>query len=769
MKKALAGLLLALVLPWGLDRAFPLPEPKAMGQVVTDRQGRPLRSFADDEGVWRYPVSPEQVAPVYLELLLAYEDRWFHHHPGINPLAMARAAWQNLSSGRIVSGGSTLTMQVARLLDPHDRTLAGKLKQVLRALQLEWHLDKEQILGLYLDLAPFGGTLSGVQAASYSYFGKDAGELSDAEAALLAVLPQRPSALRPDRHPQRARQARDKVLDRMLALGLWPSERVEAAKLEPVVTLNLRPRIHAPLLARRLREQCPGCRRIPTTLDGDLQRQLEAMLRDHIRARPANSSAAILVVDNSDMAVLAYLGSADFADPGRFGHVDMVGAMRSPGSTLKPFLFGRALDAGLIHSASLLADIPRHQDSYRPGNFGGGFSGPVSAARALQQSLNLPAVQLLEHYGPARLAANLRNAGLPLTGPGAVRPNLSLILGGVGSNLEGLVSLYSALANRGQAGVLRFRPDDPGKQRYLMSPGAAWITWDTLRQPEDRQLAHFSGRRWPLAWKTGTSYGFRDAWAIGVSPSWTIGVWTGRPDGSPSPGQHGRADAAPLLFQVYERLGNSQQEKPLPRPGNVSRAEICWPLGTRGEDRANGEGNCLQRLDAWLLDGNTPRTLSLQTEGIPQPNPLPIWVDANGQRLLAGCPGRRQRRFQALWPNALEPWLPARWRRQVLLPPLAKDCDGLAKQAPPLRILGVDNELLLQQAGPNAPMPSLSLRFQGGSGRGHWYINGQAIGASPANGQLLWQFEHPGRYQLTLVDEAGNLDMKTIRIAAWRS
>ncbi|MGL6088857.1 MAG: penicillin-binding protein 1C, partial [Pseudomonas paracarnis] len=461
-------MVLVVALLWLADRIWPLPLPQDdLARVVLAEDGTPLWRFADANGVWRYPVHTSEVSPYYLDALLTYEDRWFYQHPGVNPLALVRATWQNLSGARVVSGGSTLSMQVARLLDPHSRTLHGKLRQLWRTAQLEWHLSKDEILNLYLNRAPFGGTLQGVAAASWAYLGKSPSQLTHAEAALLAVLPQAPSRLRPDRHPQRAQEARDKVLRRLAEFQVWPQSAVDEALEEPLL---LAPRLEpslAPLLARRLnRPDSPPL--IRTTLDATLQRRLEDLLLGWRARLPEHTSAAILVVEEESMAVRTYLGSVDINDTKRFGHVDMISALRSPGSTLKPFLYGMALDDGLIHSESLLQDVPRRYGDYRPGNFSMGFTGAVPASTALSSSLNLPAVQLLEAYGPKRFAAQMRIGGVPLALPALAEPNLALILGGAGSRLEDLVSGYSALARDGKSATLRLQPDDALRERPLL-------------------------------------------------------------------------------------------------------------------------------------------------------------------------------------------------------------------------------------------------------------------------------------------------------------
>lgn len=757
--RPLCGGALLLGVLYGADRLFPLPLPEAgLARVVVAEDGAPLWRFADHDGVWRYPVSPEQVSPYYLEALLTYEDRWFYRHPGINPLALGRAAWQNLRGGRVLSGGSTLSMQVARLLDPHARSYAGKLKQLWRTAQLEWHLSKDEILGLYLNRAPFGGTLQGVAAASWAYLGKSPGQLTRAEAALLAVLPQAPSRLRPDRHPRRAQAARDKVLKRLASFAVWPQTAIDDALQEPVLlAARQEPRL-APLLARRLnRPESPAL--IRTTLDAALQRRLEDLLLGWRARLPERTSAAILVVEQPSMAVRAYLGSVDIGDAKRFGHVDMISAVRSPGSTLKPFLYGLALDEGLIHSESLLQDVPRRYGDYRPGNFSAGFSGAVSASEALASSLNLPAVQLLEAYGPKRFAGELRSAGIPLLLPPLAEPNLALILGGAGSRLEELVSGYSAFARGGKAARLRFQPQDELHERRLLSPGAAWIVRRILsgQARPDRDPRAPLLQRPTLAWKTGTSYGFRDAWAIGVAPRYLIGIWIGRPDGTPVPGQFGLASAAPLLLQVHDLLVNRDSQRGIavpadPQPASVGVAAICWPLGQPLDKR---DPSCRRQRFAWTLDRTTPPTLQALDQPLGLGLEETIWLNAKGRRVDASCPGATPHRL-ALWPAPLEPWLPRRERRSARLPAPDPSCAPRGPAAVgPLSIVGVrDGDRLRRPAGSSEPL-RLRLSALGGSGRRWWFVDGQPIAQTAADAAFNRDFARSGSVQLSVLDDSG--------------
>ncbi|SKB10202.1 penicillin-binding protein 1C [Pseudomonas extremaustralis] len=755
----LASLVLTMTLLWLADRIWPLPLPKDdLARVVLAEDGTPLWRFADANGVWRYPVQTREVSPYYLDALLTYEDRWFYRHPGVNPLALVRASWQNLTGARVVSGGSTLSMQVARLLDPHSRTFLGKLRQLWRTAQLEWHLSKDEILNLYLNRAPFGGTLQGVAAASWAYLGKSPAQLTYAEAALLAVLPQAPSRLRPDRHPQRAQQARDKVLRRLGEFQVWPQSAVDEALQEPLL---LAPRLEpslAPLLARRLnRPDSPPL--IRTTLDATLQRRLEDLLLGWRARLPEYTSAAILVVEEESMAVRAYLGSVDINDAKRFGHVDMISALRSPGSTLKPFLYGMALDDGLIHSESLLQDVPRRYGDYRPGNFSMGFTGAVPASTALSSSLNLPAVQLLEAYGPKRFAAQMRIGGMPLALPALAEPNLALILGGAGSRLEDLVSGYSAFARGGKSATLRLQPDDGLRERPLLSPGAAWIVRRILsgQARPDRDPRAELVQRPVLAWKTGTSYGFRDAWAIGVGPRYLIGVWIGRPDGTPVPGQFGLASAAPLMLQVHDLLTNRDSQRGisapvLPVPANVGVAAICWPLG---QPMNRSDPNCRRQRFAWTLDNTTPPTLLALDQPLSVGLMESVWVNARGLRVDAHCPGAEPKNI-ALWPAPLEPWLPRAERREARIPAADPDCPPPAlAAASPLSIVGVrEGDQLRLPAGSQQTL-RLKLSALGGSGRRWWFLNGAPLGDSANQDFINASFEQLGRYQLSVLDEAG--------------
>lgn len=531
--------------------------------VVLDREGRLLRPFVTAEGRWRLPILTDDVDPRYLAMLKAYEDGRFDTHGGVDPFALARAAFQFVGNGRVVSGGSTLTMQVARLLEPRDeRTLEAKLRQMVRAVQLESRLSKDEILTLYLTLAPYGGNLEGARAASLSYFGREPKRLSFAEAALLVALPQSPETRRPDRSVATARHARDRVLERARERGVITAAEAEAAKAEPVPEAR-RP---FPMLAAHAAEAAvaekPSEKVQRLAIDARLQASLERLARERIERLDAKLSIAILVIDNTSGEVRAQVGSPDYMSRERAGAIDMTQALRSPGSALKPFIYALAFENGLAHPETLLDDRPSRYGIYQPENFDLAFQGTVTARRALQLSLNVPAVELLNELGPARLLARLRQAEIAFAMSKEAAPGLAIGLGGIGITLADLTRLYAGLARGGDMPELKRRAGEGSalSSRRVFDPVSAWYVFDILRgaPPPDNALA---GR---IAFKTGTSYGYRDAWAIGYDRHYTVGVWVGRPDGSAVPGLVGRVVAAPILFDAYGRLGAEPEALPMP-------------------------------------------------------------------------------------------------------------------------------------------------------------------------------------------------------------
>ncbi len=596
------------------------PETSA---IILDRNDALLRAYQVESGLWRLPITAQEVDRDYIAMLLAYEDKRFHDHGGVDLRAMVRAAWSSLRAGRIVSGGSTLTMQVARLLeDAPTRSFKAKLRQVRVALALERRLDKDAILNLYLTLAPFGGNIEGVRAASLVWFGHEPRRLTPAQAALLVALPQSPEGRRPDRHRKAARAARDRVLARVVGAGALPIEDARAARTEAIPTARRPfPRL-APHLADRLVKDTPpktnearagasvnnvpsektsergqGLRIKKTTLDATLQADLEDLLHQRaVTLGPAISAAAI-VADHATGEILASIGSADLMDTHRKGFIDMTRAVRSPGSTLKPLIFGLTFEQGLAHPETLIDDRPTAFGRYAPQNFDRRYYGTVSIRKALHLSLNIPAVAALEGIGPARMLARMRRAGTKPVLPPGDTPGLAIALGGLGMTLTDLVQLYAGIARGGEPVELISTTETlcagrdpeppaschdkkaPGQVRgsgVIITPEAAWQVADILAGAP----VPGSAARNTLAFKTGTSYGHRDAWAVGFDGRHVIGLWFGRPDGAPAPGILGLQTAAPVLFEAFARLKPTPTPLP-PAPATVLRlpnADLPQPL-----------------------------------------------------------------------------------------------------------------------------------------------------------------------------------------------
>ena len=562
----LGGLLLA---PFALDRLFPpnLSRLHAVGVEVQDRDGRILSVLPAPGGFWRLATRPEDVSPILLDLLIAAEDRRFYQHPGVDPLALGRAAGQWLRAGRVVSGGSTLTMQAARLLEPRPRGLRAKAIEIFRAFQLEARFSKRDILSIWLTLAPQGGNIEGMRAGALAWFGRPAQRLDAAEAALLIALARRPAALSPDRHAEAARAARDDVLRRRGAAMLSPEDQA-LALVAPLPNTRLPMPGLAPHLARELARQ--GDSPIRSSLDVGLQRASERLAAEALARLPERASVALIIADLRTRETRALVGGA-FGAENRAGSLDLTRATRSPGSALKPFLYAMAFEQGLVRPDTLLSDLPRRFGAYAPENFDRGFVGRITAAEALRLSLNLPAVALLDGVGPARFAASLRSAGAAPLLPRGVDASLPLALGGAGTTLRDMVGLYALLGDGGRAGGLRFTPGQGAGAPVLEARAAATVAGVLVQDFP-------GGGPHGVAWKTGTSWGGRDAWAFGFDGRHVAGVWVGRPDGTPIPGLTGRDAALPVLAKLFALLPEAPLERATIRADAAPAALGADPL-----------------------------------------------------------------------------------------------------------------------------------------------------------------------------------------------
>ena len=555
---ALASVAVALSFALAV-RIVPMPPAERTAQVGTlvhASDGSLLTGLLAPGQKMRFATRLGNIDASYIDMLVAYEDRNFRKHHGFDALAMLRAIGQAARHGRIVSGASTITMQLVRLLDPKPRTVGAKLLEILQALRLERRMSKDDILTAYLTLAPYGGNIEGVRAASLAYFGKEPSDLSPGQAALLVAIPQSPEARRPDRHPNAARAARDRVLATLARRGVIDAGEARLAALRaPDVRVPRLPG-HGFHLARRLQRRDND---VATLIDAGFQRKAEAVARAALTRWDEAVNVAVMIVRNSDGAVVAHVGSGAPVSVSRDGFVDLTRAVRSPGSTLKPFIYGMAFERLLVHPDTIVADQPVDFAGYRPSNADGEYAGDLTIRQALVMSKNTVPVMLLDAIGVDAFLARFRSVRSPFRlGTPDREAGLAVALGGVGVTLEQMVRLYSVFANEGRLVRLRWTPDDRGGSvGNLLTPAAANAVADILADVAppagSGRLAARDGTR-RLGFKTGTSYGFRDAWAIGFDKAYTVGVWIGRPDGAPHLGAYGVTAAAPVLMHVFDFL-----------------------------------------------------------------------------------------------------------------------------------------------------------------------------------------------------------------------
>ena len=567
LSSALAFIALAdLLLPPPLHRI------SDVSAIVTDRNGYWLHAFATEEGRWRFSADLDQIDPSFIRELIAIEDKRFWSHWGVDPLAVARAGLGAVRSGRIVSGASTITMQAARLLEPRERHLGSKIIEMLRALQLERRLTKREILELYLTMAPYGGNLEGVRAASLIYYGREPDRMTPAERAMLIALPQAPEARRPDRRRTAATRSRSMILKRLVAAGVLDAVTAAEAEESPVIgERKVFPRFAYHAAAERARQRRGASSAIASTIDIVKQQTAERLLADHIATARDHATAAAIVVDNVTGEVLASVGSSGLDAAG--GWIDLTNRIRSPGSLLKPFIYALAFEDGAIGANTVIDDMPRGFGGYRPENFDRTYRGEVRVKDALQHSLNVPAVATLEKVGVERFAAMLAETGAKFRRRKRAddKASLAFALGGAGVTLRDVATLYAGLGGGGRVKPLKWTiqgEPDVGSVQLFADDTAERINNILRGTPSlsGRAPAALSDSAPIIAYKTGTSYGYRDAWAAGRADGLTIVVWVGRADGAPRPGETGRKAAAPLLFSLFDALADGRGKRPADLP-----------------------------------------------------------------------------------------------------------------------------------------------------------------------------------------------------------
>ena len=733
--------------PIPLDRLRPPPSP-----VILDRHGQPLRFFLAPDDQWRFQSQLKDISPRLLRAVIACEDRWFYYHPGTNPLSLVRAFAQDLLAGHIVSGGSTLTMQVARMTERRPRTYRAKLAEIARALQLELTFSKKEILAFYFNLAPYGGNLQGVGAASWLYFGKPPSQLGWAEIALLVALPQSPEQRRPDLHPAQAKKARDRVLARFLNLRLITAEEYRRALLNPVPTAWASLPLIAPHLSQMLADRAGPSGRVLSTVDLNLQTLCEEKTRQHIaRLKPRGiSDAAVVVIENKSRSVRALVGSPDFFDVPGQGQVNAALAVRSPGSTLKPFLYARGLDRGLVSPELLLADVPANYAGYEPKNYDETYRGMVSMKDALIASLNIPAINLEARLGLDGTWSLLRQAEFRSISPDRSRYGLSIILGGCGVSLIELTNLYSTLAQQGLWQRYRLVESEPlAAPQRLFSAEAAFIVTDLLSQVKRPEMDNdlIPATNLPtIAWKTGTSYGRKDGWSIGYDRDWTIGVWVGNASGEGNPELVGAISAAPLLFEIFDALASSKNQKWFERPPEVWVRRVCALSGMIPGP------NCPETKEEYFIHAVSPNRVC-------DFHQLYDIDDRTGYRLCSFC--REGRAYASKlfiqWPHEVATWMQANHLRAEAIPPHLPACPHQGQTlAPKIVSPSPDDRFLLRPGiAPRDQQIALRASVDNRIKNIYWFLDGELFSKGPP-AQTVFYLPVPGRHQLTCLDEEGN-------------
>lgn len=741
------------------DWLFPFPFATLHHQpatMVTDREGTPLRIFLPPDEQLRMPVSLQEVAPVFLQTLIASEDRWFYSHPGINPLAIIRALVTNLRHGRVVSGASTISMQIARLAEPKPRTVWAKGQEMFRALQLEQRFSKPELLELYVNLTPYGGNIEGIAAATMVYFGKTPAQLSLGEAALLSVLPRSPNGYSPVRNSQTARVVRDRALQQLLRLRVFSPQAIADAQRHPVQVPTWRPPFIAPHFSQLVMDRLPRKARILTTLDQRLQQLVETQVTTRITALRTHGihSASVVVIENDSRAVRALVGSPDFFSTTTQGQVNAATARRSPGSTLKPFLYAMAMDSGRIIPDSYLLDIPTDFAGYVPENFDGQYSGLVTVREALVRSLNAPAVRLLADIGLTEFHTLLQRGGLRTLDRSTATYGLPLILGSGEVTLVDLTNLYATLASGGLVRPPQIEASSPGipyTGERLFSSEAAHLVTRTLtglQRPDLPRAWHLTRDVPVVAWKTGTSYGHRDAWSLGFSARYTIGVWVGNMDGRGQKGLSGAEHAAPLLFDLFRVIEGGTAQLPRSEEVQFGAAQLC------AQSHELAGPYCPLQMSAPTLPGRSKLSLCSFHRR--------IFVDSEtGEQLAGACLAKRPHHAEVIsvYPAELVAWKHAQGHNVASVPRLSSLCTDIPNSEP-LQIVS-PNPATPYQLRRDTPVAyqQIPLTIQGGSATTHlyWYQDGTLISSGAPEKKLLLPLRL-GTHRLVVVDNTGRTD-----------
>ncbi|GAO42537.1 penicillin-binding protein 1C [Flavihumibacter petaseus] len=744
-----AGLILFFFL---LTLLFPLPQPKLYSTIITDDEGKVIHAFLTADDKWRMKTELGEISPLLQKAIVEKEDKWFYRHPGLNPVAMVRAFFNNLFTGRRTSGASTITMQVARALEPKQRTYANKFIEMFRALQLEMRYSKKEILQLYLNTVPYGGNIEGVKSAAVLYFRKNPDHLSLAEVVALSVIPNRPSSLVIGKTNNDIIVERNRWLKKFEAEGVFPATEIRDAMDEPLTATRLEAPKEVPHLSWKLKSSGNDIQR--TWINLNTQWKAEKLVKDYVRTLQFRDihQAAVMVVDNRNHHVIAYVGSADFADTTDAGQVNGAAAIRQPGSTLKPFLYGKCIDAGLLTPRMVLADAAVNVNGYAPENYDRQLNGYVTMEYALEHSLNIPAVKALRMLGKDAFVEDLSDVHFRQIQKDRRKLGLSLILGGCGATLEELTALFAGLSQEGKYQWPEYTQPghDPDKKakavtQQMLSPAAAFLVNDILSKVNrpDFPLSWTSTEKMPkIAWKTGTSYGRRDAWSIGYNKHFTIGVWVGNFSGKGVPSLSGAEVATPLLFRLFNTIDYDSGKDWFEAPASLSTRSVCTATGLPPGP------HCTETVSDWFI----PLVSSTQTCQHMQEIAVNPEESISYCRICQPLNGYRKKLYAVIDPD-MQAWMQDHHVAYQHIPPHNPDCESVFRGGAP-RIVSPSNggEYLIYRKNPEP----LQLVCQTGNevGKVYWYINDAFYKTASAGNKLFFQPEE-GPVKISCTDDKG--------------
>lgn len=753
-KRLLTGIIGVFVLFLLFNWFFPLPDKVEYSTIVTDNKGEVVNAYLTSDQKWRMKTELEEISPLLRKTIIAKEDKYFYSHPGVNPIAMTRALFKNIIRMKTTSGASTITMQVARALEHRKRNIFSKLVEMFRAFQLEWKYDKDEILQMYLNLVPYGGNIEGVKSASQLYFKKNPDHLSLAEITALSIIPNRPSSLVIGKNNELIVEERNRWLRKFAADNVFTEKEIEDALAEPLTASRGVVPHYIPHLSYKLKKQGGSTDIIKTNIDLNTQLKTEKIVEDYVRVQRLRNirNAAVVIIDNKTHKVIAYIGSSGFMDTVDAGQVNGAAAVRQPGSTLKPLLYAMCFDEGLITPRTVVTDVPVNYEGYAPENYDEKFNGYVTVEYALEHSLNIPAVKSLRTLGHEKMVQKLAQCNFRQVQKDQRKLGLSMILGGCGTTLEELTGLFAAFANNGMFISPSFLQLDTSQRRVkVISPAANYMINDILSKVNrpDFPLNWTATERMPkIAWKTGTSYGRRDAWSIGYNKNYTVGVWAGNFSGVGVADLSGANIATPLLFKIFNTIDYDSDAEWFTQPADCDIRQVCSETGLVPAE------HCTHRVTDYFI----PLISSTQTCDDREE----VMTDPAGKtsycRACAPETGYRKKWYRSIDPN-MQAWFEENRIAYEKIPPHNADCELIFRGSAPIIHSPVNGtEYLISKKDPE-PL-QLVCKTANDVSKVYWYINNKFYKSCNA-GEKQFFVPTEGPVKISCTDDKGrNRDIK---------